>query len=266
MEKRYGGESPAKTICRNLFWSDVESRMKGKFCKSKFLVLAGDEAGDVRNLYSRGAKHVTAVDIIPQALYESKAIFARHYPQNSVKWTIGDVGNTPGKFDVVFLDWCTFATNKALENSFRIAKRKVRSGGFLALGFSYTRQRGYKQTVSASGVLQRKHDLQRFIEDQPFGLLNTWRYFSQKSPGPGGAGMLYYLLQHGAESRPHMITHLNQRYERASHELHCVIQEHRKLAKSHDDLTRIANRFMIDREVLSGWKAVMTRQRKKGVR
>lgn len=150
----YGGESNAKRIARASAWmammdmlpqfDDPGYKLPGAL---RALVLAGPNAGDIRTLGALGVLpwHVTAVDIDPDAIRSSQEI------EPDADYRVGDVlevvtrrrkKRKPLKYDLIFLDYCSPISERAVRKSVRVAKAALINGGVFCTGFMYGRENG----------------------------------------------------------------------------------------------------------------------------
>jgi len=143
----YGGESNAKKAARVIAWNTLLSYAGRRKNPEDFraLVLAGPVAGDIRTLRAFGvpSKNITAVDTDPAAIESSRLIAP------NANYVLGDVlkvasrrrrRRPPLKYDVIFLDYCSPISERAIQKSVRVAKAALVNGGAFCTGFMYGRE------------------------------------------------------------------------------------------------------------------------------
>jgi hypothetical protein len=143
----YGGESNAKKIARLRVWLEMlrHTEKTKDVRESRALVLAGPEAGDIRALMALGVlpENITAVDVDPEALESSRRIVP------AANYVLGDVLKVVSKkrrkkktkrYDMVFLDYCSPISERAVQKSVRVAKEALVNNGYFCTGFMYGRE------------------------------------------------------------------------------------------------------------------------------
>jgi hypothetical protein len=150
----YKGESPAKKMARIQYWISLRETMGlNHFQKSKHMVLASRECGDVSALLGLGvqASNIIAVDIDPLAIDAVKSRFP------GVKAIHGDVVTVARtmnrKLSSVFLDFCGYAGPKAINTVGRVVSHGLANDGFLGCGFMKGREKG-----TARGLVQESQN------------------------------------------------------------------------------------------------------------
>jgi hypothetical protein len=123
MKDTYKGESPAKKIVRFHFWRRLMEELGDeRFCRSKHLVLASREGGDISILLGLG---VPPANILAAELNDrAHAVVCRKFP--TVKVFHGNVVELAKahrrKFKTSFLDFCSPLTQRVLDSSIEVLK------------------------------------------------------------------------------------------------------------------------------------------------
>jgi hypothetical protein len=157
MSARESHDAPAKKIARLMTWWTIQ-KLIPEFTKQRYLVLVGEEAGDVGVLLGLGVPlgHIAAVDFDKDAVASAR----KKYP-----------GLGTGTYDVeqlqpevayacAFLDFCGYMTPKTLGKAVTTAKNCVRDNGIFTCNFQVGRE------VALHGELTNlRHDYENTLED-----------------------------------------------------------------------------------------------------
>lgn len=280
----YGGESWAKKLARHSVWEQVFEIAKAK---SKFLVLAGPEAADVRALRARGIppERITGVDLDQASIDSSRLVEPR------ANWLIGDLFETCKKqrrgFDVLLLDFCFQLNEKNVDYFAKCAAFAARDGAIVVGAFSYGREqkatladikaasgevKGFSGSLFAGAEtpnagLSRAASFQNWsarafqLRGCSFDIVAGVSYVSFRASG-GGTPMLYVV---GRISRSKKSTKSNIRVTRvdSAHEkAHSLVRE-KAVAQARESSTETAaDLFNVESGTLRAWRAVATRERR----
>jgi len=164
----YGGESNAKRIARAQTWCFM-LKLLG-YAKPpeelRALVLAGPCAGDIQALHAFGVppENVTAVDTDADAIRSSMVIEPNaDYRHGDILKVVTAKGRKrknrkpPKRYDLIFLDYCSPISDRAVRKSVRVAKAALVNGGIFCTGFMYGREsHGARDGVKLGRVISEE--------------------------------------------------------------------------------------------------------------
>lgn len=168
MEDRYGGESVGKKLARFNFWERASAWMGADFLKTRHLVLASREGGDISVLRGLGVspKNIVAVERNSRAVGDCQ----KRHPE--VRVIHGDVVAVARRnrleIGVALLDFCSWPTDEALDCVFGVAAHALKNSA--VLGYAFLRGREpknvFSQMAKLSEVEQRQQAEQtNFLSD-----------------------------------------------------------------------------------------------------
>lgn len=193
----YGGESWAKKVARLQYWIHAaETVGADRFWRSKFLVLAGPDAGDCRmlvHMFGVPPSQIVAVDRSAEALASAKE--ACPGPEYVAGDIVAAARERRHRFDHVFVDLCSTIGPGSASVVARAAAQAIRSDGIVGCGYMYGREsaagraaldrvrRGLDrqfENIRAMDPVYRKKYLAAFRDisrDDPFGSVEAMEDF-----------------------------------------------------------------------------------------
>lgn len=249
MSKEYPGESPSKTIARQLFWEQVIRRIGHD---KAHLVLCGPDAGDVRLLCAiHKPRTVIAVDKNVEALEKANKQISNDYPALLM---FGDITKFrwSHKFDCVFLDWCSNLNGGSIKKTFEIMDRHLKPDGCFAVGFQAARE--HRMITSRFGRklecdVQRIQLFKSFAAEKGYDLVWCCSYV-------GTVPMIYMLFRKAGVEAPANLQIIRAKATREE------IVERAKFSMKTRSCREIEDVYCLPRFTAAGWKAAETRKNK----
>lgn len=247
MAKEYKGESPSKTVARQLIWEQIIKKVG----QNKIhLVLSGPDAGDVRLVCAiHKPRYVIGIDRDVEALKKANKQISKEYQAALYHEDITDF-DWPEKFDSIFLDWCGNINRSSVTKTFMVAQKHLADDGVLGVGFCAAREVGisFQFNKFYNSDHQRIDLFSRFARNKGLYLFWSCSYNSGHTP------MVYMLFSR----QPLPVGAPIYRVKATRQE----IEERAKFAMKTKTTREIEDVYCLPRYTAAGWKAAETRKAK----